>query len=162
MEFGKLPLDAAFSLVNTMALLSWIVLITMPRKRVFRRTIQGFILFVLCLLYCALIQVYFFGVTGGGFFSLGAVQKLFESREIALAGWIHYLAFDLFVGLWIAQRADIMLMSRWLQAPILVTTFMFGPIGLFMFSIVAFAATTENVERVTTLPENDKVSGSMQ
>jgi len=50
-----------------------------------------------------------------------------------VAGWIHYLAFDLFVGLWIATEADKAGISRWLQAPILVATFMFGPIGLLLF-----------------------------
>jgi len=64
------------------------------------------------------------------------VQKLFESPGVALAGWVHYLAFDLFVGLWIAMRSDAVGLSRWLQAPILVTTFMFGPIGLLLFAAV--------------------------
>jgi len=67
------------------------------------------------------------------FFSLPAVQRLFTSPEIALAGWIHYLAFDLFVGLWLADRGDAMGLSRWIQAPILAATFMFGPFGLLLF-----------------------------
>ena len=67
------------------------------------------------------------------------MQRLFAVPEVALAGWIHYLAFDLFVGLWIAQRADAMGLSRWLQAPVLVVTFMFGPIGLMLFGLAAAA-----------------------
>lgn len=129
-----LPLDALFSVANTVALLAWVALITMPRWALLRRTIHLVVVLGFCLLYAVLIQVYFFRVPSGGYSTLGAVQQLFTSREVALAGWVHYLAFDLFVGLWIAQRADGMGLSRWLQAPVLATTFMFGPIGLLLFS----------------------------
>ena len=103
-----LPVDALFSIANTLALVSWVGLIVLPRWRFVRRALQLFIVAGLCVLYAMLIQGFFFGVEGGGFFSLAAVQKLFTSREVALAGWVHYLAFDLFVGLWIAgpRRRD--------------------------------------------------------
>lgn len=129
-----LPVDALFSIANTLALVSWVGLIVLPRWRFVRRALQLFIVAGLCVLYAMLIQGFFFGVEGGGFFSLAAVQKLFTSREVALAGWVHYLAFDLFVGLWIAGRADEIGISRWVQGPILLMTFMFGPIGLLMFA----------------------------
>ena len=45
------------------------------------------------------------GMGGGGYDSLAAVQRLFAVPELLLAGWLHYLAFDLFVGVWIAKRA---------------------------------------------------------
>ena len=128
------PVDALFSAANTLALLSWVGLIALPRWRLVRRALQIFIVAGLCVLYAVLIQGFFFGVEGVGFSSLAAVQKLFTSREVALAGWVHYLAFDLFVGLWIAGRADEIGVSRWLQGPILLTAFMFGPIGLLMFA----------------------------
>ena len=83
--------------------------------------------------YAVLVSVYFFQVEGGGYFSLEAVELLFTSREVVLAGWIHYLAFDLFIGIWIALRADALGLSRFFQAPILVATFMFGPFGLLLF-----------------------------
>ena len=50
-----------------------------------------------------------------------------------LAGWVHYLAFDLFIGAWIAKKADEIGLSRLLQGPILIATFLFGPVGLVMF-----------------------------
>ncbi|MEQ8208002.1 MAG: DUF4281 domain-containing protein, partial [Woeseia sp.] len=58
---------------------------------------------------------------------------LFLDDNMLLAGWVHYLAFDLFIGAWIAEKADDIGMSRLVQAPILVATFMFGPIGLALF-----------------------------
>lgn len=65
------------------------------------------------------------------------VQHLFTMPEVALAGWLHYLAFDLWVGLWIARHADALGISRWLQAPVLFATFMFGPIGLLLYAPLA-------------------------
>lgn len=134
-----LPLEALFSTANSLAVLSWVALIALPRWLAVRRAIQVVIVAGLCVLYAVLIQGFFFGVEGGGFFSLPAVQKLFTSREVALAGWVHYLAFDLFVGLWIARRAEEIGVSRWVQAPILLTTFMFGPVGLLIFVAVEAA-----------------------
>ena len=134
-----LPLESVFSVANTTALLSWVVLILLPRARALRRLVQVLAVGGLCLTYAVLIQLVFFSVPGGGFSTLVAVQRLFEVPEVALAGWIHYLAFDLFVGLWIAQRADAMGLSRWLQAPVLVVTFMFGPIGLMLFGLTVAA-----------------------
>ncbi len=134
-----LPLESIFSVANMTALVSWVVLILLPRARVLRRLVQGLAVGGLCVAYAVLVQLFFLSVQGGGFSSLAAVQRLFEVPEVALAGWIHYLAFDLFVGLWMAQRADAMGLSRWLQAPLLVVTFMFGPIGLMLFGLTVAA-----------------------
>ena len=64
------------------------------------------------------------------------VQLLFTSPMAALAGWVHYLAFDLFVGCWIARKSDELNISRLIQAPILLATFMFGPFGYLLFMLL--------------------------
>ena len=51
-------------------------------------------------------------------------------------GWTHYLAFDLFVGLWIARDADAKGFSRLVQLPILFFTLMAGPIGLLLWLVI--------------------------
>lgn len=134
-----MPLDTLFRIANVAALLCWIALVLLPRWPAVRRTIEVVVVGGLCTLYGVLISVYFFRVEGGGFFSLPAVQRLFESPPVALAGWIHYLAFDLFVGLWIAKSSDEAGLTRWLQTPVLLVTFMFGPLGLLLFVGVVLA-----------------------
>ncbi len=131
--------DAVFRLVNGTALLCWLALVFLPRWPALRTLIQVVMVGGLCTLYAALVAVFFFQVEGGGFFSLAAVQRLFESPAVALAGWIHYLAFDLFVGLWIAQRCDALGLTRGLQAVLLAVTFMFGPVGLLLVAAIARA-----------------------
>ncbi len=130
-----LPLELIFSVANTTALVAWSGLILLKRTPALCHAIQWAAVGSLCVAYAVLIQLYFFAVPGGGFGTLAAVQRLFAVPEVALAGWIHYLAFDLFVGLWIARRADAMGFSRWLQAPVLALTFLFGPIGLLVFGL---------------------------
>jgi hypothetical protein len=128
--------ESMFGLANTFALAAWTALILAPRWRALMATLRFCVIGLFCVAYASLAMIYVFRVDGGGFGSLHAVQTLFVSAPIALAGWLHYLAFDLFVGLWIAEEADARGLSRFIQAPILLTTFMFGPVGL----LLAFAA----------------------
>jgi hypothetical protein len=58
-----------------------------------------------------------------------ALRKLFMTDAGIVVGWTHYLAFDLFVGLWISRDADAKGFSRLVQAPILLLTFLAGPLA---------------------------------
>ena len=73
---------------------------------------------------------------GGGFGSLAQVAVLFSSPYALLAGWIHYLAFDLFTGAWEARDAARLGISRWVVLPCLVFTFLFGPAGLALYLLL--------------------------
>jgi hypothetical protein len=123
---------ALFSLANAIALLAWATLILAPRWAALLAAIRYGVIGLLCVAYAALALLFFSRVEGGGFGSLLEVRALFASDPALLAGWLHYLAFDLFVGLWIAERADARGLDRFIQAPLLFATFMFGPIGLLM------------------------------
>jgi Domain of unknown function (DUF4281) len=130
--------ELVFSVANTIALLGWIGLAfaiwrhnDWLRDQLFAR----FVPLVLALLYTTLI-VLFIGKGQGGFDSLANVKMLFTSDWLALAGWVHYLAFDLFVGCWIARQVMEQGMSRWWLVGLLPLTFMFGPIGLLAFEAV--------------------------
>ena len=72
----------------------------------------------------------------GGFDTLPAVMKLFTNRWVALGGWVHYLAFDLFTGAWIVSESQRDSLPWWRVLPALPLTFMFGPAGLLLFTIL--------------------------
>ena len=91
--------ETIFSIANTTALLSWIWLAVAPRWIWTRRIVQTAIPLLLSAAYLILVAA-FFGQSEGGFGSLPDVMKLFTNKNVALAGWIHYLAFDLIVGGW--------------------------------------------------------------
>ena len=79
--------------------------------------------------------------TGGGFGSIAAVRQLFSNDAALAAGWLHYLAFDLFVGSWIVKEGIGLGVNRLLILPCLLLTFVAGPVGLVAFLILRFAAT---------------------
>jgi hypothetical protein len=83
--------------------------------------------------------VFFFTGAEGGFDTLENVQKLFTSPWAALAGWIHYLAFDLFMGARIARGMAEQGLPRWPLVLLLPLTFLFGPIGYLAFEIIKAA-----------------------
>ncbi|MBK1656918.1 ABA4-like family protein [Paracraurococcus ruber] len=129
-----MPFDEAFRAANLAAMLGWAALILLPRHPWVLLGIRWGVATTLSLLYAVLIAVFF--RAEDGFSSLAEVQALFASPGVALAGWVHYLAFDLLVGLWIAHRADAIALHRMLQAPILAATFLVGPIGFLLFQAV--------------------------
>jgi hypothetical protein len=129
-------LEHAFSLASTAAMLAWLMLIaslfTPPRlhaplRRVAGRVVPG----LLALGYVACLLVWWRGAPGG-FDSLAAVAALFGVPGLLLAGWMHYLAFDLLVGRWqvddAAQRG-VHGSKAWWLVPCLLLTFLFGPAG---------------------------------
>jgi hypothetical protein len=121
-----------FGIANALALAAWLALLVLPRWDWLNRAIRFGAVGLLAILYSTLVFLYFFRTSGGGFGSLSGVRLLFASDPVLLAGWVHYLAFDLFVGVWLAERLDRQRVSRWLQAPILLATFMLGPLGLLL------------------------------
>lgn len=125
--------DTVFSLASSTAMAGWLMLIFAPRWAALIAFIRLGLIGALSLTYAVLILVFFFRVEGGGFGSIAEVRALFMSDPVLVAGWVHYLAFDLFIGTWIAVEADKRGYNRLLQAPMLVATFMFGPLGLLLF-----------------------------
>ena len=128
--------EQIFSIANLIAMISWLLLAIAPRWIVTRKVIlSGAIPLLLSVAYLVLIVV-FFGSSEGGFGSLTGVMKLFTYEWVVLAGWIHYLAFDLFVGVWEVKDAQAKNISHWFVIPCLVLTFMLGPIGFLLYSIL--------------------------
>ena len=85
--------------------------------------------------------VFFFGQSEGDFGSLQGVGKLFENPYALTAGWIHYLAFDMFVGAWEVNDSQKHGISHFLVIPCLFFTLMFGPIGLILYFIIRWVKT---------------------
>lgn len=121
--------DILFSILNTAILPAWLLLILAPRWRWTRRVVgSGGYSFAYALVYTALI-IAFIGHSNGGFSSLAEVQRLFANPYLLIAGWVHYLAFDLLVGSWIVKDAQYHGIHHGWVVPCLVLTFLFGPIG---------------------------------
>ena len=66
-------------------------------------------------------------------YSVSGVSALFQNPMLALLGWVHYIAVDLWVGSWEVEEADRIGMRHALLVPCLVLTSLFGPLGLLLF-----------------------------
>ena len=92
----------------------------------------------------ASIVLAFWSSAEGGFDSLAGVARLFESRWLLLAGWVHYLAFDLLVGAWEVRTARREGIAHALVLPCLVATFLLGPAGYLLFQALRLSLRTRS------------------
>lgn len=119
-----------FQYANTTALLCWIALVLQPKR------VAPVLRFVIPVAFALL---YIWALTtapknpDGGFGSLAQVKALFTQDRAVLAGWVHYLAFDLFIGCWEVMDARERGIAQLMVVPCLVLTFMFGPVGLMLY-----------------------------
>ena len=130
-----------------MAFAGWAVLAFLPRARLAQSAVMFGCVGLLCLAYAAMFVALFGGlvdparVAGASppdltNYSVEGLRALFMSDGGIVLGWTHYLAFDLFVGLWIARDADAKGFRRPAQLPVLFLVLMAGPIGLLVWLIV--------------------------
>jgi hypothetical protein len=126
-----------FSIANLIAMACWVALaisLFAPRAQVSIQRITGLAvpgLFAIVYVFC--IWRGFAESPGGGFGSLGQVRALFANDAALDAGWLHYLAFDLFVGTWIVRQGILDRLHPLLLLVCLPVTFMLGPVGFLLF-----------------------------
>jgi hypothetical protein len=128
--------NQAFDILNLVALGAWGLLVLSPWLPRWTRAVTGAAVPALfAAAYVAIVATNWLG-SDGGFSSLSGVAALFSNPWILLAGWIHYLAFDLLVGNWEMQDARTRGIPYVLVLPCLVLTFLFGPAGWLLYGIV--------------------------
>lgn len=124
-----------FTLANLSVVPAWLLLAILPKWK-WTRIIAAYALPAALGVVYLLIMVQEFDLDGGGFGSLAEVARLFENPWMLLAGWIHYLAFDLFVGAWEVRDASRLNVPHAYVIPCLLLTFLAGPVGLLLYFIV--------------------------
>ncbi len=130
--------ETIFSLSGTLAMVGWLALVVLYRFDVVVKVIARLVIPGLIALVYAWLMATHVALTpeGGGFGSLAAVKALFTVDGLILAGWVHYLAFDLFVGSWEVEDARARGVPHLLVVPCLFATFMAGPAGLALYLLV--------------------------
>lgn len=146
-------LSNIFKVTNYTALFGWFVLAAFPLWPAIlgvtaQSAVIGIVVILLCVAYSYLV---FFGKkhdgpdhkVRGSFWSLKGIIKLFQTPRILLAGWVHYLAFDLMVGVFIVSNAAQYNIAHWMLLPCLFMTLMFGPAGLLLYFVLRGVITGE-------------------
>ncbi len=138
-------LSLGFQIASWSVLPFWAMLILMPDWEAGSRLVAGAILpALLAAAYLVLLAAgagaafLAVEVQDADLFSLADLSALFQVPVVALAGWLHYLAFDLFVGAWIARDSRRMHLSLLLLAPVLLLTLVLGPVGLLFYILLRF------------------------
>jgi hypothetical protein len=133
----------AFALANNFGLLAWAALVLSPFVPRLRRLVWPATQFAIPLAWAALYVVLLaqgLPEARGGFDSIEGVRGLFANDSALTAGWLHYLAFDMFVGTWIARDSADRGVRPLLVAPCLALTLMVGPAGLLAYFILRLAS----------------------
>ncbi|WP_018617730.1 ABA4-like family protein [Spirosoma luteum] len=143
-----MPPETVFQLVNALVLPQWLLMIVAPRWSVTKWLMNSYLIpVVLAVIYV----IYLF--SGGpldfaAFGSLSGVKGLFANGGdgVMLAGWVHYLAFDLVAGAFIVGDAEERAIPHWLIIVPLIFCFMLGPVGLLLYWVIR----TVRIRKVTT------------
>jgi Domain of unknown function (DUF4281) len=125
-----------FQLANLLALSGWLVLLA---NALMRRPAMlwpaRIVPLILAAAYLATVAPLLPG-SKVDFGSMAGVQALFGNSWWVLAGWMHYLAFDILIGCWQTDRALRSGLPRGLLVICLFLTFMFGPVGWLLFIVL--------------------------
>jgi hypothetical protein len=139
--------NAVFGLTNSIAVIAWLLVIAGPRGQKTLALVLYLGVGLLCFSYAAMIVSMHAGWLDAGRlpgtpppnfldYNIAGLRNLFMSDGGLVMGWTHYLAFDLFVGQWIAKDADNKGFHRLVQVPVLLLTFVMGPVGLLIWLIM--------------------------
>lgn len=131
-----MPWGGLFTFVHLVALAGWALLFLAPRGPRVAAYVLYLCVGLLCLTYAVMFAAQIGTIADGDFLSIEGIRALFASDGGIVIGWTHYLAFDLFIGQWIAKDADHKGFSRIAQVPVLLLTLLAGPIGLLTWLVI--------------------------
>ena len=136
--------ESIFQICSGLAFLGWVILLfASPFWFQADKFLVGILIVILCIVYTWLILGHFKVEDTGKFGSLEGVMSLFTDKWVVTAGWVHYLAFDLFVGTWVKRNSLKYNIPHLLVVPCLLFTFMLGPIGLLLYLMIRWARTRQ-------------------
>lgn len=140
-ELAQLTPETMFMLLNYGVLPFWALLILLPVFKVTDMLVHSVAVpIILGMTYAWLIATALWGPNpvpeGAGFDSLAGVMAFFTVKEAVVAGWAHYLVFDLFVGAWEARDAQRVGLNHFILIPCLLLTLLVGPIGLLVYLLI--------------------------
>ncbi|MCL4871521.1 MAG: DUF4281 domain-containing protein [Anaerolineae bacterium] len=131
-------MEIIFTFSNLYIMPFWLLMIALPHWSWTQRIMRSFWPVAgLALLYALMLLVQLFSSAGGLLEpTLTGIAALLSTPEGAAIGWVHFLAFDLFVGRWAYLDSRERDLSVWLVSPSLLFILMAGPLGLLLYLLV--------------------------
>jgi len=141
-NFHTMSPDTIFQLCSGIAVLGWLILIiASPLILEIDKFLVGIVIAILCIVYLWLIVSSFAFEDIKNFGSLNGVMEIFKDKTLVTAGWVHYLAFDLLTGCWIKRNSARHGIPHLVIIPVLLLTFLLGPVGLFLYLFIRWGKT---------------------
>ncbi len=126
-----------FSIAGMITTPMWILMIFFPKWKVTNYLISFKIVPIILSFIYTIYIINTISINGmPDYGNLDSVMKLFTEENAVLAGWVHYLVFDLIIGMWILNASKKLNIHQLIIAPCLFATFMFGPVGFLLFFII--------------------------
>ena len=123
--------ETIFNVFNTGILFFWLALMVFPKSKFTQKTTD----FPWVPLVIAFGYIYFLSTTEGtfsaDFSSLSGLTQMFQNAnpQGVAAGWLHYLAFDFWVGCWMLKDSQKKQIKHFFVLLPMLCTFMLGPVG---------------------------------
>ncbi len=134
-----MPLEILFKGANFAVLPFWLLLLVAPRWRGTQLLVHGpAVVLLLTPIYAYMLFGYGPSPQDIDMTTLYGVMSAFTAPHIVVAGWIHYLIFDLFIGAWETRDALRLHIPQLFVIPCLLATLVVGPVGLLLYLIVRF------------------------
>lgn len=140
-ELAQLTPETMFTLLNYGVLPFWALLVFLPVFKITDLLVHSVAVpIILGVTYAWLFATAMWGPApvpdDASFGSLAGVMALFTLKEAVVAGWAHYLVFDLFIGAWEARDAQRVGLNHFILIPCLLLTLLVGPIGLLVYLLI--------------------------
>lgn len=133
----KTNMELIFKIANLSVIPAWILIAFFPKSIITKKLVFSYWWhIVLAITYAIFIFWGMYENTSGSMESLSNLRLSFKNDSILLAAWIHYLVFDLFVGVWIVKEAEKLSLNKVIVIPILFFTLMLGPVGFLLFFVL--------------------------
>ena len=132
-------MEIYFGIFNLFALIPWLLMICFPDHKITGICIYRQIpVVMLCSIYFVLFIIQILGPNNISvdFMDFNSVKQAFSNDLVMLLGWVHYLAFDLFIGIYIFENMKQQLKMRLSLRMILTITLFLGPIGYLIFALI--------------------------
>ncbi|MFT6209890.1 MAG: hypothetical protein ACJAYA_000534 [Bacteroidia bacterium] len=124
--------DLFYKIANASVIPAWALLAIVPNHVITKKLVHsGFWTVAISVVY---VFLFFYCLGGeGGMDTLQNLKISFQRDEVLLLGWVHYLAFDLFIGAWISRDARTIGLHHLVVLPMLFLTLFAGPVGLLVY-----------------------------
>lgn len=128
--------ELLFIVANGLALVGWALLAISPLWPAAANLFSAVVIPSLLAVAYIILLVTQMGQGEGSLGSLAEIHKVFANPYVLLAGWIHYLVFDLFIGAWQCRDAQREKIRHIYILPSLLFTCLLGPIGFLSYLVL--------------------------